>query len=169
MYFCGVLLPFSFCFSLRDRENMTDSLLLLHLSCYFKILNHLNQIGLTRTVEFCAITHRLIRTAQEWYISSWMCHFFSDIPFPFPCSFSSFSPLPKNHHFCTKTWNRLLFGKYFVHLQDLWGFELISFLVKYVMMIHSFWIPFHFFANIGTFFSPTPAFIWFLHHFQTPF
>lgn len=72
---------------------MTDSLLLLHLSCYFKILNHPNKIGLTRTVEFCAIMHRLIRTAWEWYISSWMCHFFSDILFPFPHNFSPHPPI----------------------------------------------------------------------------
>lgn len=152
---------------------MTDSLLLLHLSCYFKILNHPNQIGLTRTVEFCAITHRLIRTAQEWYISSWMCHFFSDIPFPFPCSFSSFPPLPKKHHFCMKTWNCLLFGKYFVHLQDFWGFCVvwINFLSCETCDDDPFLLnSFSFFLLIlRLFFSPTPAFIWFLHHFQNPF
>lgn len=73
---------------------MTDTLLLLYLRCYFKILNHPNRIGLTRAVEFCAIMCRVIRTAWKSYISSRMCHFFSDILFfHIFCFFLSQPPL----------------------------------------------------------------------------
>lgn len=93
-----------------DRENTTDSPLLQHLSCYFKLLNHPNKIGLTRTVEFWAVMLRLMRTAQKWCISSWMCHFFSNVLFPFPHNFSLLFSIPPK---CTSFAGRLGTGFYF--------------------------------------------------------
>lgn len=148
---------------------MTDSLLLLHLSCYFKTLNHPNKIGLTRTVEFCAIMHRLIKTAWEWYISSWMCHFFSDILFPFPHNFSSHPPVLQNDVEQSFIWEifcpsaGLGRGVAWVYL---YSFNFLSY--EICDADSRFWNSFNFLLIVGLFFSPTPAFIWFLLHFQNP-
>lgn len=144
---------------------MTGTLLLLYLCCYFKILNHPNRIGLTRAVEFCAIMCRVIRTAWKSYISSRMCHFFSDILF-FHIFFFSFLNLPKAQtlccplphplpfHFCRKT-----FIWEIVHLQDWEGegemtcsFNSFPFLWNMWCWSLFFLNSFSFFANIRTIF-----------------